>query len=76
MLSIIRFDKQCSCHLQGKCVVVGQFWKPKKGQAVSIELDLMALIGGADELFLPAKFAQPLHIHSEDGNSNVCRNVG
>jgi hypothetical protein len=38
MLRIIqRFDKQCSCHLQGECVVVGHFWKPYIGQEVGGE---------------------------------------
>jgi hypothetical protein len=44
MLSIIQhFDKHCSCHLQGECVVVRQFWKPYIGQAVGGKLDLMVL---------------------------------
>jgi hypothetical protein len=49
MLRIIRFGRQCSCHLQGKCVVVGRSWKPYIGQTVGGELYLMVLIGGAEE---------------------------
>jgi hypothetical protein len=50
MLKIIqRFGKHCCCHLQGECVVVGPFWKSYIGQAVGCELDLMVLIGGAEE---------------------------
>jgi hypothetical protein len=58
----------CSCHLQGKHVMVGRFWQLYIGQAEDGELDLMVLIGGA------AKDSQPLHTHPEDGNCNVCRN--
>jgi hypothetical protein len=29
--------------------VVGRGWKPKKGQAMGGDLDLMVLIGGAEE---------------------------
>jgi hypothetical protein len=46
---IQRFGKHCSCYLQGECVVVGRFWKPYMEQAVSGELYLMVLIGGAEE---------------------------
>jgi hypothetical protein len=50
MLRIIqRFGKHYSCHLQGDCVEVGRIWKPYIGQAVGGELDLMVLIGGAEE---------------------------
>jgi hypothetical protein len=50
MLRIIQcFSKHCSYHLQGECVEVGDFWKPYIGQAVGGELDLMVLIGGAEE---------------------------
>jgi hypothetical protein len=50
MLIVIQcFGKHCSCHLQGECLDVGRFWKPYIGQAVSIELDLMVLFGGAEE---------------------------
>jgi hypothetical protein len=32
MLRIVkRFGKHCNYHLQGKCVVVGRFWKRKSG---------------------------------------------
>jgi hypothetical protein len=51
MLEIIqRFDKYCSCHLQGQYVIVGRFWKSYIGQAVRVELNLMVLIGGVEEL--------------------------
>jgi hypothetical protein len=43
------FGKHCSCHLQGECVLVGHFWKPYIGQAIHGELDLIVLIGGAEE---------------------------
>jgi hypothetical protein len=46
---IQHFGKQCSNHLQGECVVVGHFCKPYIGQAVGGKLDLMVLIGGAEE---------------------------
>jgi hypothetical protein len=50
MLKIIqRFGKHCICHLQGEYVMVGRFWKPYIGQAIGGELDLMVLIGGAEE---------------------------
>jgi hypothetical protein len=62
-------------------VVVGSVWKPYIGQAVGGELDLMAMIGGAEELaallsalYKTPKNAQPPHIHPEDGNCSVCRN--
>jgi hypothetical protein len=49
MLRIIqRFNKHCTCHLQGECVEVGQR-KPYIGQAVDVKLDLMVLIGGAEK---------------------------
>jgi hypothetical protein len=76
MLSIIQhFGKHCSCHLQRECVVVGRFWKRYIGQTVGGDLDLMVLIGGAEER-AAFKSAQPPHIHPEDGNCNACRNVG
>jgi hypothetical protein len=59
--------------------MVGRSWKPYKGQAVSGELDLMFLIGGAQEptYCLPyikaLKNAKQLHVHPEDGNCSVCR---
>jgi hypothetical protein len=31
-------------------LIVGRFWKPYLGQAVGGELDLMVLIGGAEEI--------------------------
>jgi hypothetical protein len=49
-LIIQAFGKHLSCHLQGDCVMVGSFWKPYIGQAVSGELHLMVLIGVAEEL--------------------------
>jgi hypothetical protein len=50
MLRIVqRFGKHCNCHLQSEYVVAGCFWKPYIGQAVCGELDLMVLIGGAEE---------------------------
>jgi hypothetical protein len=50
MLRIIqRFVKHCSCHLQFECEVVGHFGKLYIGQAVGGGLDLMVLIGGAEE---------------------------
>jgi hypothetical protein len=50
MLRIVqRFGKHCGCQLQGECVIVGGFWKPYIGQAAGGELDLMVLIGGAEE---------------------------
>jgi hypothetical protein len=49
MLRIIHFGKPCICHLQGEFVVVGRFWKLYMGQTVGGELDLMALIRGAEE---------------------------
>jgi hypothetical protein len=55
MLSIIqRFGKHCSFHFQGEYVVAGRIWQPYIGQAVGDEFDLMVLIGGAEEFFLPA----------------------
>jgi hypothetical protein len=42
------FSKHCSVHFQGG-YVVGEFWRPYIGQAVSGEIDLMGLIGGAEE---------------------------
>jgi hypothetical protein len=56
------------------------FWKPYIRQAVGGELDLMVLISGAEELaaiqWEKSMLSQQLQIHSEDGNCNVCRNVG
>jgi hypothetical protein len=50
MLRVIQcFDKHCSCHLQGESVVAGSFWKLYIGQALGGKLDLMVLIGGAEE---------------------------
>jgi hypothetical protein len=50
MLKIIqRFGKHCSCHLHGEYAVVRRFWKPYISDAVGGELDLMVLIGGAEE---------------------------
>jgi hypothetical protein len=50
MLKIIqRFGKHCSCHLQGEYEMVGRFSKPYIGQAPGGELDLVVLIGGAEE---------------------------
>jgi hypothetical protein len=73
ILSIIkRFGKHCSCQLQGECVVVGRVRQPYIGQGVGGELDLMVLT----VVYKAKKFSQPLHIHPEDGNCNVCRNVG
>jgi hypothetical protein len=46
---IQRVGKHCSCHLQGESVMVGRFRWSYIGQAVGGELDLMALIGGAEE---------------------------
>jgi hypothetical protein len=66
MLKIIqRFGKHCSFHLQG--------------EYVSEELDLMVIIGGAEEwaaLYKASKNDQLLHIRTENSNRNVCRNVG
>jgi hypothetical protein len=44
-----RFGKHRSCHLHIEYVLVGRFWKPHTGQAVGGDLDLMVLIGGAEE---------------------------
>jgi hypothetical protein len=41
MLNFVRFGKNCSCHLQGEYVLVGNFWKPYIGQEVGGEWDLM-----------------------------------
>jgi hypothetical protein len=50
MLKIVRFDKHCSCHLQGEYVMVGRFWKPYRiQQAVGGELDLMTLMVEREE---------------------------
>jgi hypothetical protein len=50
MLRIIqRSGKHCSCHLQGEYVMAGRFRMPCIGQAVGGGLDLMVLIGGAEE---------------------------
>jgi hypothetical protein len=38
MLSVIRFGKHCSSHLQCECVVVGRIWQPYIGQAVGGDL--------------------------------------
>jgi hypothetical protein len=44
MLKVIqRFAKHCSYHLQGKYVLVGQFWKTYIGQAVGGEWDMTDL---------------------------------
>jgi hypothetical protein len=73
MLKIIQLiGKHCSCHLQGESVIVGRFWQSCIKQAVRGELDLMVLICGAEERVA----IQPLQIHPEDSNCNVCRNVG
>jgi hypothetical protein len=44
-----RFGKHFRCHLRGEYVMVGRFWKPYIGQAVGGELDLMVLIGEAED---------------------------
>jgi hypothetical protein len=63
MLKIIQcFSKCCSCCLQGEYVMTRRFWQPYIGQAV----------GRGLALYKAAKNAQPLHIHPEDGNCNVC----
>jgi hypothetical protein len=50
MLGIIHCcNKHCSHHFQGECIVVGCFWKPYIGQAVGDKLDMMVLIGEAEE---------------------------
>jgi hypothetical protein len=50
LLRIIQlFGKHRSCNLQGKYVVVRRFWKPYVGQAVGGGLDLIVLIGEAEE---------------------------
>jgi hypothetical protein len=50
MLRIIqRFGKHFSCNLQSEYVMVGRFLKPYTGKAVGGELDLMVLIGEAEE---------------------------
>jgi hypothetical protein len=50
MLKIIqRFGKHYSCHLLGKYVIVGCFWRPYIRKAVGGELGFMVLIGGAEE---------------------------
>jgi hypothetical protein len=50
MLRVIqRFGKHCTCHLQGEYIVAGRFWKSYIEQAVGGGLDLMMLIGGAEE---------------------------
>jgi hypothetical protein len=51
------FSKHCSCHLQGEYVMVGHFWKPYIGQAVGGKLDLMVLIGEAEEPVFTLKMA-------------------
>jgi hypothetical protein len=44
------FDKERSCHLQGKYVLMARnFWKPFIGQVVGGELDVIVLTGGAEE---------------------------
>jgi hypothetical protein len=73
LIVIQRFGKHCSCHLQGECLEVGCFLNSYIGQAVGGEYDLMVLIGGA--LYKASENTQPLHIHLEDGNCNVCRNL-
>jgi hypothetical protein len=49
-------------------------WQPYIGQEVGEELDLMVLIGRAEEWAVKNK--EHLHIHLEDGNRDVCRNAG
>jgi hypothetical protein len=46
---LIIIIKHCSCHIQGKYVVVGHFWNPCIGQAESGKLDLIVLIDSAEE---------------------------
>jgi hypothetical protein len=88
MLKIIQhFGKHCSCHLQGKYVMVGCFWIPCIGQTIGEEMDLKVLIGGVEEHqsaptnpalhLLPALQKMPnIHVHHEDVNCNDCQNVG
>jgi hypothetical protein len=74
LLKVIRrFGKQCSYHLQGEYLLVGHFWRPYIQQAADGEQDVKDLIGGAEER---AATAAVRRIHPEDGNCNVCRNVG
>jgi hypothetical protein len=50
MLKIIqRFSKHCNCHLQGFHVMDGRFWQPYIGHAVGEELEMIVLIGGAED---------------------------
>jgi hypothetical protein len=50
MLKIIqRFDKHCSCHLQGEYVGWAFFWKPYIGQAVGGKWDMTDLTGEVGE---------------------------
>jgi hypothetical protein len=55
VLRIIQHSgKHCSCHLQGEYVIGGRFRKPYMGQRVGGELDLMVLIGAAEERTAPS----------------------
>jgi hypothetical protein len=50
MLKIIQcFGKRTSCHLQGEYIIIGRFRNLCIGQAVGGVLNLMVLIGGAEE---------------------------
>jgi hypothetical protein len=62
-------------------VLVGNFWKPYIGQAVSgRELCQSDLSYCTRHLLLPiheaSKNAQITHIYPEDGNFNVCQDAG
>jgi hypothetical protein len=63
-----RFDKHCNCHLQDEYVLVGNFWKPKR-------IDVNPTHHLLPALYKASKNAQPIHIHPEDGDCNVSRNV-
>jgi hypothetical protein len=51
MLGIVQcFGKWYSCHPQGEHVLVGQYWLSYLGQGVCGALNVLELIGGAEEL--------------------------
>lgn len=47
--AVQHFGKNCSCHFQGKYVLDGHFCHVCVGQRLGKVLNVMTMIGGADE---------------------------
>jgi hypothetical protein len=65
------FVKYCTCHPQGNYVLVRPSWASYIEQEVGGALDVMELIGGAEELLAvhkTTKIDKPVHMYPEDGN--------